>query len=143
MINREAIHAALFAKLQAIPGVVTCSRILQHWADVPPELQPAVYMAQTRQVPATDTGEPSRWRLAVDVYVYVRTDGETPPGTLMNPILDAIENILAPHPITGRHQTLGLDAVHWARIDGAIETDEGTLGQQAVAIVPVLILAAG
>lgn len=142
MITREQIYAALFARLAAVPGLVTTSRILKHWADVPAEMQPALYMAQVREVPVTQTAEPTKWRLTVDVYVYVRTGGGQVPGTVLNPILDAIEAALPRHPVSGRHYDLGVPGVEWARIEGAIDTDEGTLGEQAVAIVPIQILAA-
>lgn len=141
MTGREAKIAALFAKLQAIPGVVTKSRRLKHWSDVPAEQQPALYLAQGNQTPQTRTGEPSRWLLDFEIYVYVRTAGEQVPGTVLNPILDAIEACFPLNPVTGQHDP-GIPGVYWARIEGAIETDEGTLGDQAVAIVPIRMLTA-
>ena len=56
--------------------------------------------------------------------------------------LDAITAVIQKqHPITGKNDLDGTPGVEWARISGAIETDEGTLGQQAVAIIPITILA--
>lgn len=74
-----------------------------------------------------------------DVYIYVKTDGESP-SSLLNPLLDAVEQALQPqHPDINQWQTLGGLATHcW--IEGTIETDEGTLGDQAVAIIPINIL---
>lgn len=140
-MNREAIYSALFARLAATPGVVTSSRILSHWNDVETEQQPALFMSQASETPSTATGEPTKWLLSVDVYVYVATSGNTPPGSVMNPILDAIESVFPLHPITGKH-TLDAPGVEWARIEGAIQTDEGTLGNKAVCIIPIQILAA-
>ena len=40
-MNRETIHAALFARLSAVPGFVTASRRLKHWSDTPGGEQPA------------------------------------------------------------------------------------------------------
>lgn len=136
MINREPIYAALFARLAASAGYVTTSRRLKHWNDVSYTEQPALFMAQRGEV-ATTTGRglTTEWTLNVDVYVYVRTDGGQPPGPLLNQLLDAIEAALAPSQIENV-QTLG-GLVHWCRIEGAIETDEGTLGDQAVAIIPI------
>lgn len=139
-MNREPIYAALYARLAAIPGLKISSRILKHWNDVPAEQQPALFQAQGREVPTTTTGESTRWDLFVDIYVYVRTSGGQVPGSVLNPIMDAIEASFPLHPVTGKH-TLDAPGVEWARIEGAIETDEGTLGDQAVAIVPVHILA--
>jgi hypothetical protein len=137
---REPIYAALFELLRNVPGVVTSSRILKHWNDVPPEQQPALYMAQTGEVAQARTGVATKWLLQVDVYVYVRTSGGKVPGTILNGILDGIEAALPLHPVTGMH-TLDVPGVEWARLEGAIDTDEGTLGDQAMAIVPIQILA--
>lgn len=139
-MNREAIYSALFTRLSAIAGLKTKSRILKHWNDVPPEQRPALFVSQNSETPTTVTGEPQRWLLMVDVYVYVQTDGSTPPGTELNPIIDAIEAAFPLHPITGKH-TLDVADVEWARIEGMIQTDEGTLGNQAVCIIPIQILA--
>lgn len=139
-MNREAIYSALFDRLSGIAGLKTKSRILKHWRDVPAEQQPALFMSQSSESPRTTTGEAQQWTLAVDVYVYVQTDGTNPPGSVLNPIIDAIEAAFTLHPITGQH-TLDAPGVAWARINGTIQTDEGTLGNQAVCIIPIHILA--
>lgn len=136
-ISREPIYAALYAKLQGAASFTTTSRRLRHWNDVPAEQQPAMFMAQRNEVAATQRGLPTEWTLNVDVYVYARTDGGADPGPIINPLLDAIEAALAPNAVESA-QTLG-GLVHWCRIEGAIETDEGTLGDQAVAIIPITI----
>ena len=140
-MNREAIFSALFAKLEAIPGFNTSSRRLRHWSDVPREEQPALFMAQGDQTPETVTGQPTKWTLAAEIYIYVTAGDDEAPGAVINPLLDAVCNAInAPHPITGR-STLPVDGVEFCRVSGTIETDEGTLGDQAVAIVPISILA--
>ena len=140
-MNREAIYGALFDRLAALEGFQTISRRLKHWADVPKDAQPALYMAQTGEQPSTTTGQPTKWRLQLDIYLYVQVEPDQAPAPQLNPLLDAVCNLLnTPHPITGRYG-LGIDGVEWARVDGPIETDEGTLGSQAVAIVPVTIFA--
>jgi len=59
---------------------------------------------------------------------------------LLNPMLDALEAALAPLPATGI-QNLGLPTmVQHAYIQGKVETDEGVLGDQAVAVIPIEIL---
>lgn len=140
-MTREPIYAGLFGLMAALPGVVTASRSLRHWADVPAEQQPALFMAQQSEQPQTRTGQPPAWTLSVDIYVYCRAVAGLPPAAVLNPILDAIEGAFVLHPITGKHTLPGIDGVEWARIDGAIETDEGTLGDQTVAIIPIRILA--
>jgi hypothetical protein len=142
MISREPIYAALFAKLQAIQGVVTCSRILKHWSEVGTAEQPALYLAQKSMTAEVTFGKPTRWTLEAEVYIYVRTDRLTePPATQMNNLIDAVEAALAPDQSTPNVQTLGGLVSHcW--INGKIETDEGTLGEQAVAVIPINMLAA-
>lgn len=144
-MNREAIYAALWAKLEALDGFVTKSRKLLHWNDVSRFEQPALFMAQGKQQAVTVTGQESKWILHADVYVYVQTDGEAP-APLLNPLLDAVCNAVNEiHPITGR-STLqpqdGQSVIEYCRVEGVIETDEGTLGDQAVAVIPVVMLAA-
>ena len=76
--------------------------------------------------------------LAVRLYVYVATKGAASPGEVLNPILDYIEAALA-DPFPGQAQTLG-GLVEYARIEGLIETSEGTLGDDEVCIIPVMVL---
>lgn len=139
-MNREAIYSALFSRLANLPGVMTASRRLRHWSDVGMSEQPAVFMSQKNETAAKTQGTASIWTFAVDVYLYVKVQGNDAPGPALNPLLDAIEAALAPDNPIKNTCTLG-GLVHHCRIDGSIETDEGTLGDQAVAIVPILILA--
>lgn len=141
-MNREAIYAGLFAQLSAIPGFNTKSRLLRHWTDVIPEKQPALFQAQVKEIAVTPgNGLPTKWELNLQIYVYVKTNGEDPPSQVMNPLVDAITNIInARHVISGKNTLGSLPGVEWARVDGTIESDEGVLGNQAVAIIPVSIL---
>ena len=137
-MNREAIYSALFAAVSVAPGLVTKSRKLKHWNDVPASQRPALFQAQKNEVAMVQTSQPTRWMLNVDLYLYVSTQGATSPGSVLNPIVDAICATLD-FQAGGNRQTLG-GLVHYARVDGSIETDEGTLGDDAVAIIPVAIL---
>lgn len=138
-MNREAIYAALFAKLSLVDGFTTVSRRLRHWDDVPQSEQPALFQAQKRESVSTTPGLNQVWVLAVDVYLYAHTAGDKSksPGEIINPLLDAVVAALAPSPISNK-QTLG-GLVEHAWIDGTIETDEGVLGEQGVCIVPITI----
>ncbi|STZ77347.1 hypothetical protein [Bergeriella denitrificans] len=143
MMNREAVYAALWAKLEALDGFVTKSRKLLHWNDVSRFEQPALFMAQGNMQAVTVTGQETKWLLKADVYLYVQTGGEAP-APLINPLIDAVCNAVnAVHPITGRTALAAEGvAVEYCRVEGTIETDEGTLGTQAVAVIPIVILAA-
>jgi hypothetical protein len=142
MINREPIYAALFGLIEAAADFTVVDRRLRHWSDVAPAEQPALFMAQKSELAKINTlGAPTVWTLAVDLYVYAHSsDPYLSPATVLNPLLDAVEAALAPSATTGV-QDLGLPAVvEHAYISGKIETDEGVLGDQAVAIVPIEIL---
>jgi len=142
MINREPIYAALFGLIETAADFTVVDRRLRHWSDVAPAEQPALFMAQKTELASVKTlGAPTVWTLSVDLYVYVHSsDPYLAPATVLNPLLDAVEAALAPSATTGL-QDLGLPAtVQHAYINGKIETDEGVLGDQAVAIVPVEIL---
>lgn len=140
-MNREQVYAALFTALSPAAGFVTKSRRLKHWDDVQASQQPALFISQTGEVGETTTGLPTKWRLSVEVYIYVRLQNNQEPGPVLNPLVDAVCNILnTPHVVTGR-QNLGLSGVEYCRVEGNIQIDEGTLDNQAVAIIPVVILA--
>jgi hypothetical protein len=142
MIAREPIYAALFALVSGAAGFATIDRRLRHWSDVTPAEQPALFQCQTKETATTRTvGAPSVWTLTVELYLYAHSsDPYRAPATVLNPLLDAVMTALAPDPATGL-QDLGLPAmVRHAVIAGKIETDEGVLGDQAIAIIPIEIL---
>lgn len=141
-MSREAIYAALFARVSTLPGLVTASRRLKHWHDTPPALQPALFMVQKRERPEQQSGLPTKWAFTVELYLYVHggADPNAVPAQALNALLDALEEVLAPDPASGV-QTLGGLVTHVWIDPAGIETDEGVLGDQAIAIVPVQIVA--
>jgi hypothetical protein len=142
MIARETIYLALWELAAAAANFASANRRLRHWADVAPAEQPALFMSEKGGHAAIKTlGAPIVWTLHAEFYVYAHSsDPCLAPATVLNPLLDALEAALAPSPSTGI-QNLGLPAmVQHAYIAGKIETDEGVLGNQAIAIVPVDIL---
>ena len=142
MIAREPIYAALFALIESVAPFVTAERRLRHWSNVAPAEQPALFMTQKSESATTRAlGAPSVWTLNVELYLYAHSsDPYLSPATILNPLLDAVEAALAPAATTGL-QDLGLPAmVQHAMIAGKIDTDEGALGDQAIAIIPIEIL---
>lgn len=138
--SREQIYAALFAKLVKAATFKTTDRRWRHWSDVAPPDQPALFQSQRHEDLTTQPPDLNpRKRMFVDVSVYVNTGGDktVAPASILNPLIDAIEAALGPDVITNK-QTLG-GLVQYARIEGRIETDEGLLGDQGVAIIPILI----
>ena len=139
MIIRESIYAALWTLGAGAANFASANRRLRHWTDVAPAEQPALFMTEKGGHAATKAlGSPIAWTLYADFYVYVHSsDPYLAPAMVLNPLLDAA---LAPSPATGI-QNLGLPAMaQHAYIAGKVETDEGVLGDQAIAIVPVEIL---
>lgn len=148
-MSRESIKLALFNLIGAIEfstgsgstGFKTISTKLKHWDDVDRSQQPAFFLSQGPQIPHAPVapGAPRSWHLDYTARIYVNTEGATDPASVLNPILDAIVALFDPETLGGP-QTLG-GLVQWARIEGQIDTFEGTLGDQEVALIPVRCLA--
>ncbi|TWB20669.1 hypothetical protein FBZ89_10668 [Nitrospirillum amazonense] len=136
---REDIHAALFARLTAAAPFATASRRVRLWNDLSPAQQPALFlMSRGEEVTRRDT-LPAHRVLRVDILLYAQApDDETAGAVVLNPLLDAVEAALRPPPGQDK-QTLG-GLVHDCWIEGQVTTDEGALGSQAVAIVPLHLL---
>jgi hypothetical protein len=142
MIIREAVYGALWSLGSGAGSFASANRRLRHWADVASAEQPALFMSEKGGHAAVKAlGAPIVWTLYADFYIYVHSsDPYMAPATILNPLLDALEQALAPSAVTGV-QNLGLpEMVQHAYIAGKVETDEGVLGDQAIAIVPVEIL---
>jgi hypothetical protein len=140
MINRETIFAALFVLASNAANFNTKSRKLKHWSDVSPADQPALFQAQGKEIAVSRYRLPTLWTLHASLYVYAHQSSlDVLPSTALNNLVGAIELALAPDLFSGE-QTLG-GLVSHCRINGQIETDEGVLGDQAVAIIPIEIMA--
>jgi hypothetical protein len=139
-MTREPIYSALFALVSGASGVRTASRRIKSFADVSSGDQPALFMEQKSEQQDVTTKMPGKWTLNVDLVVYVNTGGNDQnviPSTVLNPILDGICSKLVPPPQFGE-QTLG-GLVARCRIQGAIEIVEGVQGDQAFALIPVVL----
>jgi hypothetical protein len=138
---RETYYGALADRLRTIPGIRKFGRRLLHFNDVKPAEQPAIFLAQGGQVPSYQPGRTIMWELRADIYLYVNGGKNTDPGVLMNPIMDALTAVFAPDNAMVNACTFG-GLCHKVEI-GAIETDEGTLGEQAIAVIPVTMTVVG
>lgn len=143
MNSRETIYAGLFSRVSTAANFTTISRRLKHWNDVAPANQPALFQAQKSEDALVSPGLNTKWRLRLDLYVYAHTGGDpsSSPGSVLNPLLDAVTAVFAPDNLATNKCTLG-GLVEHAWIEGTIETDEGYLGDQGVAIIPVSIVTA-
>lgn len=147
-MTREPIYASLFAFFAALtvggsPAFVTATRQVKTWEDVPPEDQPALLPLPRRETAQRKKGLPTIWTLDVDLLLYVHTgaqnDPSVTPAQLLNPLLDAIEASLTIDDVMNNACTLGGLVSHCA-INGPIELFLGSLGDEAVAIVPLQLL---
>lgn len=137
---REAIYSALFNKVSGAAGFITASRRLQMWTELSANQQPALFQAQKGETVNQQKGKPPKYTLSVEIYIYAKSDDpNVPPSSILNPLIDAVEASITPDPVTGV-QNLGVGGVSHCWIEGKIETDEGVLGDQAIAIIPVSIL---
>lgn len=141
-MNREQIYSTLFSWVSSrMSSCKTKSRRLQHWSDVAPADMPALFLAQGPQFQTQPKGAPTQWRLTGRFYLYAHSENiDLAPATLLNTMLDELEAAFAPVGFL-QQQTFGLTSVDHCRIEGEIETDEGLLGDLAIAIVPFNIIA--
>lgn len=140
MTSREQTFAALFARLASVTAFQTTSRKLLHWDNVSPEQQPAGFQMEGRQMAEGPSLRLTKWTFHAEWYLYAHaqnTSGDV--VALLNQLVDACVAALDPGPAWEK-QTLG-NLVTDCRISGEIETSEGRLGDQAVAIIPLLIIA--
>ena len=152
LASREAIYSAVFAIFSGASNFKTKGRRLKTWSDVDAERQPALFMAQGSEVATRTKGLPTKWTLSATLYLYAHTRrDEDPIGPVINPLLDSITQLVETKALpdgsrrallTGETNTLGVPGVSHCWIEGDIKTDEGALGSQGVAIIPVSILVA-
>lgn len=143
MSSRKAVFAALYALASGAAGFQTKSRTVRLFSDVAAPDQPAFFQSegkQVRTVSAPGTQGKDTWHAELILYAH---EANVPEGgdvvDLLNDLVDAVLAALAP-PLGVDKQTLG-GLVTDCRVDGTIDTSEGRLGQQAVAVIPVVIIA--
>jgi hypothetical protein len=151
-VTRNQIFQGLVALISPLVGTVitaadgrstvntmtvqSCVRNLIHWSKVDPAQQPCIFITSRTQQAETKPILPTKWTLHCAVWVYVRDESPNGPAAFMDDLLDKIEaKFKASRNGFGR-VTLG-ELVYDCRINGSIDTDEGLLGPQAVAVIPV------
>ena len=120
MIIRESIYAALWSLAAGAASFASATRRLQHWTDLAPAEQPALFMSEKGGHAVTKAlGAPIAWTLYADFYIYVHSsDPYLAPASVLNPLLDALELALAPSLVTGLQQ-FGLEQmVRWFAGEG-------------------------
>lgn len=142
----EPIFAALYGLLSALqPSTfTTVSRRLANVQDLAAEAFPAAYQVQGEQViNKKATNVPPVYDLRASWILYAfDSDPSSAPSIGLNALVDACRGALIPSPPSSNQNTLG-GLVTQVAIDGTIEIFEGILGDRAVAIIPIHIIAPG
>lgn len=144
MTGREAIYAALWAKITNAPGIagqfVTMERTLRHVEDVPLTMMPALYLIQDGELwERLGKGVPAKRTLLARLVFYVgATLGTVAPATLLNNAMDTVDALF--NLPEGRVETLGGLVEHVYVADGQVQFFEGLLQDKSPAVVPIRIL---
>ena len=121
-------------------GFRTVGRRLKFPSDVPE--QPALFARYLKDIfPTRATGVLPKTIIEAELWIYSGAGGDPDavPEDALLALIDAVELGLQPSPATGV-QTLGGVVVHcW--IEGDLDLSPGDLGGQAMAIIPIKMLA--
>ena len=145
-MERETIYNALLAEVQSLTvppnllGIEVVSREFKHWIDA--QQQPAIYIVQISETAEYRHGLPTKWTISAELWIYAKKEGDVLGVMKLNPILDALEQKFRPAgPPQNFRNTLD-GVVDRCAIQGTIEISGGWLGEQSVAMVPLVIVTA-
>jgi hypothetical protein len=148
-LNRAAIWGAVaqfFANITDANGTKVLKSFYthaKHWIDVPAELQPSGTLDPTTEKRTVRRGMPPKIEMTALLRIYVATGADIDPTVdangMLNPIIDAIEAALQIDDVINEACTLGGLVSHCA-IDGKLERFSGTLGNEAVVVIPIIII---
>lgn len=151
MATREDVMEAIFVQIQnmvfTLPlggqvSWITTSRRLKLWADVPAELQPAVFLVEHEEHDEYRNLGLDRRRLNPRIWCYARTDDPSiVGGTLLNTMLEAFEGQFAQGGVgdfSRNANTLG-GLVYFCRLEGRVLKDPGDIDNQALLMVPLVV----
>ena len=136
---REDIFVALFALASGAADFETATRRIKVYSAVASGQQPALLQVELGEKWIAPPGMPPVVTLSCAIFIYCeQADPMAPGSAILNPLLDAVTNAIAPDPFADEYQTLGGLVTH-CRISGDVKIAEG-LGGQCEAIIPVEIL---
>lgn len=145
--TREQVMAALFAKLNNhVTGIQTYSRRITLPAEVGKLQLPALFLYRLRETiePGGGAAPPKRhWDVWI-VVVFRNTEKTVAGDTILNPILDSIEDALKPSGagwVGLGNQTLG-GLVQQCKIEGELHLEPGDTDPQGLggAVIPLHIV---
>jgi hypothetical protein len=105
---------------------------------------PALYLVELNELHAyrgSTSGVVVELNCEAWIFTRVGADANAVPAAALNTLIDAVERALYPN---GTHfrQTLGLNGIVYARIEGELQKDPGHSAQTAMAVIPIKIAAA-
>lgn len=140
--SREVIYKALFTQLKTVGAPFKYyTRRVRLWGDINSDQRPALVQIEPEEdIQPESSGRPPNNTLYVNILLIADAGGNTaseatPPISVLNNLLDAVETALRPDALTWK-QTLG-GVVEHAWIEGKIIKDSGDLDGTAVALIPV------
>lgn len=105
---------------------------------------PSLYLIDANEVhPGRQSGGSTLIELGYEAWIYTKAGAEENaiPAQALNVLIDAIERAIYPVPTRFR-QTLGVNGVHYTRIEGELQKDPGHSAQLAMAMVPIRVAVA-
>ena len=140
-LDRNAIATALFALGCSSSEFKTTGQREQMWSSTPE--QPALFLRSVSEEYPEREVRMSRVKVTLqfEFWIYYRTtDPNEAPGIQLDALITALEETLRPG-VMQQAQTLGLPYVSHCWIRGRILKDSGALTGQAIARIPVEVLA--
>lgn len=147
--DRDTIFQALLARLsEKVTKLASpVNDRMRHWSSTPPSEQPCLSVVKGPERRIGDFDKPPIWDLTATLYLYVHAQNlvDVSPQRRMNQILTQIEAAFEGEgeggysPSGGQFATTLGGLVKYARIEGEIMTDEGTLDDQTVAVIRVVM----
>ncbi len=143
---REPIYVALWNLFINHPNLVgqfvTSGRFLKLWDSVPLTQMPALFLAEGgEQWTKQGKGIPAKRVLMPHLAMYcsaAQPDAQ-PPATLINTLLDVVDEVIESPGNPQNTQTLG-GLVEHVYIEGQIEIYEGYLQDKSIVLVPLTIM---
>lgn len=141
--TREQVFQALFARMQAVPGFTSYSRRMTFPQKVAPGDMPCLMQWEQPEMARGGTSTPDKriWEAWI-VLAFINDDPNVAGATIINPMLDAVNDVALAIDDWGKNNcTLG-GLVHYARIEGPIIKETGDLDSNGLggAVIPIKIM---
>jgi hypothetical protein len=151
-INRQVLWDKVAEFFQVLVGpdgsgkpFRTFYKSAKAWAVVPPENCPSINLDPINEIWKVRQGLPPKiWANALlRLYVITNQEGDdiltVDANALLNPLIDAVCNSIIIDDLASQCATLGGRVSHCA-IEGKLERFSGSLGNEAVAVIPITIV---